>query len=330
MSERKNQNNVDNYSFIEKINFFENLSFQNMNDNNQELIYKKYFKKNNLITNIDNKNYEKLQTDNYIQSKFNKIINEINNNENENDNIKFEIPIKQTQFICNYCNVIFIEEDNYQQHIMIHSNQNENKICVCKNCNQIFEDDINYSDHIPFCLNNEYINNDIPSDPYGKYICPSCGNKYSNSYLLGEHFIINHNDYDILTTLDTYDHKGFPGFDILENIGMIKFIKKIHINIPKKKCKICFFNFTNNNYNHDEIIDDNRNPLLLKCCKKLICYDCLMNHIIFTNSIICPFCLKDHTRIDLTYIIYIEPSYDINKEKWVDWWDNHIDIFIKD
>jgi len=53
---------------------------------------------------------------------------------------------------------------------------------------------------------------------------------------------------------------------------------------------------------------ENRRPIKLKCCDKYICKSCLLNHIMITDTLICPFCIKDHTRNDLEYIIEIEPS----------------------
>lgn len=62
----------------------------------------------------------------------------------------------------------------------------------------------------------------IQNDPNGKYECPICQQKFSNSFILGEHFLNDHNDYNVLCSLDTNKiRNGFPGFDILQRINMI-------------------------------------------------------------------------------------------------------------
>ena len=239
-------------------------------------------------------------------------------------------------FNCFQCKMIFHNLDSYNEHNRKHVNENENNVCFCEECGILFNNDDEYNFHKKKCKNNKILKtNSIPIDPNGKYNCPVCNNKYSNAFILGEHFITSHNDYSVLCTLDERVHNGFPGFDILYKIKMInKINKKVSINVTKKKCKICFMNFTYNNdeitksKKFDDIIMDNKNPLTLTCCKFLICHDCLMNHVSINDTLICPFCRKDHTRIDLTYITYIDIIHETDRTKWIPWWENHLDIFI--
>lgn len=226
---------------------------------------------------------------------------------------------KSNHYYCSRCKIVFSHEDIYNEHLLTHKNQ-ENDMCICNKCKRVFNDDIDYSSHLAGCTENN--TSDIPSDPLGKYNCPLCENRYSNSFLLGEHFVISHTEYEVLTTLDEKQWNGFPGFDILERINMIEFTK-----VSEEKCEICFYNFDNNIVTDDKEID-NRSPLTLKCCHKLICYDCLRNHLSITNSVICPYCTKDHTQTNTDYIIFIDEDNNIDKTRWDSWWIDHLDIFI--
>lgn len=74
---------------------------------------------------------------------------------------------------------------------------------------------------------------------------------------------------------------------------------------------------------YDNIV---RLPLMLTCCDKTLCHDCLEEYCTFSNSIICPFCKKNHEQLDQDYIITVEISK-INEKLWEDWWMRHVDLF---
>lgn len=230
---------------------------------------------------------------------------------------------------CLECKIIFKSDDDYKEHMDKHNNLTENSVCVCKKCGLIFKNDESYGNHD--CKTD--VENSIPENPFGTYNCPACDKKYDNAFYLGEHFILNHNDYDILRTLDNRIHNGFPGYKILYKIGMVKQFKR-NSNIIDEKCDICFFNYTydkseiSKSKHHEDILLDNRNPILMNCCKRVLCHDCLMHHITTTDSIICPFCRKDHTRDDLNYIIFVDIVNEIDKSKWIPWWENHMEVFL--
>ena len=58
--------------------------------------------------------------------------------------------------------------------------------------------------------------------------------------------------------------------------------------------------------------------------KHYICSNCLESYLTLTNSLICPFCKVDHTKIDLDYIIVIDYDDEIyDKDKWHNWWLNY-------
>lgn len=251
--------------------------------------------------------------------------------------------IRKKYKYCGQCKLIFRTDDEYKEHMDKHNNTSENTVCMCKKCGKVFQNDDEYYLHKNECKrkksdeDNTVNQNNIESIPeslYGAYPCPVCQKKYDNSFYLGEHFILAHDDYSVLCRLDEKTHNGFPGYKLLYKIGMVKKFRLNKENITEEKCDICFFNYTynkkeisNSEYKED-ILPDNRNPIILSCCKRLTCHDCLMQHIITTDSIICPFCRKDHTRDDLKYIIYVDIINKTDRQKWLPWWENHMEIFL--
>jgi hypothetical protein len=322
-------------SLSELIDYYENLSKNGQNNNN------KYNKKENKDNDDDYLfDMDKLET----TPRQNKIIVGGRRKKNGNNDIteqsteilpvnrKFKRPptlLFQSKkfFYCTTCKIIFDKEDNYNEHIIKHQNESENSACYCRKCGTVFENDIVYYNHAKTCKISEITEKieDIPIDPNGKYECPTCHQKYANTYYLGEHFILSHNDYNILCTLDEKYHNGFPGFQILFKIEMIE-----NIRVDESQmCEICYFNYVNNedDVESNEIKEDNRAPLQMYCCKRLICYDCIMNHIIASDSIICPYCRKDHTRTDWDYITFVDMINNTDRDKWIPWWEEHLDIF---
>lgn len=83
----------------------------------------------------------------------------------------------------------------------------------------------------------------IPINPRGRHICPTCSRRYLTEYSLGSHFMIAHGRYDRMLELDNVVHKiGFPGLDILNQIGMVGELsgKKLKDFISKNtECLIC-------------------------------------------------------------------------------------------
>ena len=184
----------------------------------------------------------------------------------------------------------------------------DNSFCICQNCQAVFQSDLSLFNHN--CPNNIIDQDTIPVE-YNGLICPGCGKKYLNEYLLGEHFSQTHNNYENLISLDNnIIHTGFPGWDLLFKINMIQ-------KYPPDKftCKICY-------------LETNKKIIKLTCCQNKICKSCLKSHISISDSVICPFCSFDHTKINQDYVIYIEPSDITDRSKWLTWWENHMDIFI--
>lgn len=120
-------------------------------------------------------------------------------------------------------------------------------LCRCLRCNRVFNNDSEYHKHICSNANSGQPEDEMPVDPNGKFECPICKNKYASSNILGEHFIMAHNNYNELGTLDeTINTNGFPGFDILEELFMIDVLDNDKIDdIIKREetCPICCYNF---------------------------------------------------------------------------------------
>lgn len=230
-----------------------------------------------------------------------------------------------TVYYCTKCKIVYYNETQFNDHIFNHGHNNN--ACYCRTCNQIFNNDLEYYNHVNSCKgsnNTEQTTDHVPTDPNGSFECPICHKRYINEFYMGEHFINAHNDYNIFCELDHVEHNGFPGFEILKKIEMIEDAN----NKEKYMCDICCFNFEDNIFTNDnEINEDDRSALMMTCCQLLICRDCLMHHIIESDTIICPYCRKDHTRNDLEYITFIEPSDTTERDRWILWWEDHIDIF---
>ena len=136
------------------------------------------------------------------------------------------------------------------------------KIFKCPDCNVVLTSETSLNIH--YTNTHVQINyqhhNQIPTNPFGKFRCPKCSNRYTSEEYLGEHFINEHDDYDELTELDNKKNEilGFPGFDILEFMNVIKRIPDDQ-QIKKHKCSICYRNFkfdeTEYGLGNSELID---------------------------------------------------------------------------
>lgn len=186
--------------------------------------------------------------------------------------------------------------------------------CICNRCGNIYNNDSEYLKHE--CKKNVNKSNTfIPTVSTGKYNCPLCDNKYSSQYILGEHFLRDHNDYEQINLLDDKKSEGFPGFKLLKHIGMVKkYYIKENNEICDTICDICK--------------EDLVNPYKFLCCNNIICKICLKKYITITNNVKCPYCKTDHTYTKSEYITFIEPSDVTDRSKWIPWWINHLDNFL--
>jgi len=123
---------------------------------------------------------------------------------------------------------------------------NENKF-RCPTCNISFKSEHELNNHY-LLIHNDLSDSedliDIPASINGQYKCPLCNNMYATENMLGEHFITNHNNYTSFSDLDdNIINGGFPGFDILIHINMIKLPNKNKTNIiikTEKQCPVCY------------------------------------------------------------------------------------------
>lgn len=236
-----------------------------------------------------------------------------------------------THLICNKCFNIFFVQYQLDEHMSIHENETENAICMCQRCKLIFNSDEEYLAHNYNCTGTEGVSGEIPTDETGEYGCPSCDNRYSNQFLLGEHFMQSHNDYDELSVLDKKTMietiNGFPGLNLLEKIDMTRYVSFNDFE-NLSICKICYFDYIIEEMDEmNEMNEDNRNPIILNCCNRMICCNCLIRHLSINNNLVCPYCIRDHCRDDWSYVTFIDEMDVTDRNKWIPWWSKHLDIF---
>jgi uncharacterized C2H2 Zn-finger protein len=213
--------------------------------------------------------------------------------------------------------------DNSDIKIVIPILGNKNEKCICRKCNKVFNNDKDYIGHV--CSNN--LSDGIPIDVGGPIVCQICENKYADEFLLGEHFTISHNDYENMEKLDEKMMHGFPGFKILKYIKVIKGLstRRKHMFMENnEKCGICDIEY----YGNDIDSDIDTSPIKMTCCKNFICKNCVKSYMSISDSLLCPYCLFDHTQTNKTFIIFIDMCETIDKKRWIDWWHRHIDIFL--
>ena len=165
-----------------------------------------------------------------------------------------------------------------------------------------------------------------------RYRCHVCNRGYDNEMRLNTHFMRNHNNFDGLNILDKKASNGFPGFDVLQKIKMIRYVQA-HEKMDDNICCICCNTYDKKMYNKtdDDIylkdkitiyknnIDDHkllylkkdsvmkRMPIQLKCCRAIFCTECLYNHIVSKyGEPECPFCMKNHNLVGKRFVIFDE------------------------
>ena len=95
--------------------------------------------------------------------------------------------------------------------------------------------------------------------------------------------------------------------------------KQIDYISKKRKCDICSYKYS--------IVDKDSQPVMLTCCNYILCYKCLRTYISTNDTVICLYCRYDHV-VDDDYLIQYEMSDTVDMEKWIPWWENHMDIFL--
>lgn len=161
-----------------------------------------------------------------------------------------------------------------------------------------------------------------------KYICPVCENGYHTQYELGEHFMEEHNNYNELEQLDDIETDGYPTFDVLHKIKMMRYVT-IYDDIKIDECPICYYKYNSykRSYTQNDTEQYNRydkyakffcdmrlmskksnikiEPIKLLCCNTIICSNCLVQHIrTKRGEPECPYCRKNHTQHNKRYIVF--------------------------
>ena len=202
---------------------------------------------------------------------------------------------------------------------------------VCNRCNKAFGTDSLLMLHKEEC--DEPPIDNIPTNIYGKHICPICEKKYTTDSYLGEHFIMMHSDYSQLSKLDEKNKIYYPSLDVIIDIGMIQSIKQSNIDkliCANETCVIC-----SDDYKYPSSIEDGYSeterkrktiPCITNCCNRHLCTECLINYIGYNNKLKCLYCNKDYEDVTNDYVITYEYS-NITNDSWRNWWRNHIDIF---
>jgi len=183
--------------------------------------------------------------------------------------------------------------------------------------------------------------------------CPVCRRGYHSPQSLGNHFMRRHNIYTDLETTSSKQNIEFPGYFVLNQIGMFRYIiphkpkSKFSCNIGSDTCILCCMEYTdykkcntddnlnrvldcpNKRYEHFtddmklfyissrldvENINIDRHPIKLMCCGAMMCSECLRQHIISrSGEPCCPFCRKIH---DITFTSYDIPPRRINSNPY--------------
>jgi uncharacterized C2H2 Zn-finger protein len=94
---------------------------------------------------------------------------------------------------------------------------------TCNVCGLSFNSSITYIEHIQQNYCAEY---NLPDDMDDQK-CPSCDLVFKNSYLLGEHFMTNHEDYTTFSSLDVSNHDGFPEESAIQMIKYVIYVDAI-------------------------------------------------------------------------------------------------------
>jgi hypothetical protein len=181
-----------------------------------------------------------------------------------NNNVDPLMLSESINYNCSLCDSILHSEASLNIHFInvhhgyLNNTNNDSYLCRCSKCDKSFSSDFAYNDHDCENIdNNNTLFDNMPTNPNGKFECPICNKKYSNDNILGEHFIITHNDFSDLGTLDNnIIKKGFPGYDILEELYMIRQIDQKLIIKNNEVCSICCHRFKEDGYIYDDDSDD--------------------------------------------------------------------------
>lgn len=167
---------------------------------------------------------------------------------------------------------VLLTRHNLQVHSMISgTNPNihltPNRMCRCNNCNGLFPNDALFRAHN---CTFQPVTSVVPTCRTGGVVCVVCSKRYRNEFLLGEHFIQEHGNFEDLGVLDDKPVDkilGFPGFDVLKYINVYYEPTKTDVDRMvecKVACTICntMYKYTEEMYDgNDLFVDTNAGSL---------------------------------------------------------------------
>jgi hypothetical protein len=192
-----------------------------------------------------------------------------------------------------------------------------------------FESDEDEPAQLPTLEEIEYQKLHRWSSARGKFTCQICKLNFSSQGHLGEHFMANHQSYEEQLELDAkLATTSFPSFEVLNVMNYITFPEfddyydncceiccKEYLIGHNKKIKLINSSFI------DEYKGYTLYPLIINCCEKHICHECLkgyLNSSHLNGLLVCPYCQQDKTRYDIDYVRVFDICCD--KKSWTKWW----------
>lgn len=214
----------------------------------------------------------------------------------------------------------------------------------CNRCGIRVRSLIELEDHIIERHQQQVSDDESENDSDREYLyhCPICNRGFNDQIDLNYHFMRRHRNHSDLNMLDQKRADGFPGYELLQKIGMIRFVRcdekcdsscvictetyvfsralcdldMYMYKLQKKKCnKFRQFKCDIKSMYYTNNINKSRKAVQLRCCNATMCSICIREHLNSKNGIPeCPFCRKDHTQINKRFIIYDErPKHKIEK-----------------
>ena len=165
---------------------------------------------------------------------------------------------------CDNCNMEFYDEFELNNHINTVHNNNENELTEYSYSIDIFEDDPNDPNYDM----NSYDNYDpyYERDSTDIYCCKKCFYNTNCKYTLINHYSYKHVEELLNPDKQLISSVSFPGFELLLNLGIIKYLSWNTFRNNKKydtDCSICLDEFSNfHNPITDDIYDYNSNSIV--------------------------------------------------------------------
>lgn len=207
---------------------------------------------------------------------------------------KPRVIITRHKIACPSCPSEFYTEVALNEHFINNHTSIDDKL-KCFRCGLMFDDEDDFEYHYETC---DVPGDVIPTSSNGAYECPSCGNKYTTSNMLGEHFTLSHSSFNDNSALDDNAQYNYPGIGALVTLGMVT------PHMGKISCPVCITD-TDINYSYT-------------CCNKAVCIDCIRETSEYRSCTRCMFCNRDHEKDTGDYMVTYELNDSIHSS-WYIW-----------